>query len=194
MAIYTRYKQPGGTYFFTARLHDPSSDLLIREVGHLRAATRATKARYPFSIDAIVILPSAIHTIWTLPEGDADYSTRWSMLKALFSKGLPLPENRTQTQIKRNEKGIWQRRFWEHLIRDEDDFATHMSYVHQSPVQMGLVAQASQWQHSSIHRNATKTQSRPLPNCSNAAPQAQLTGLNLPRVQPPKRTTPLSLR
>lgn len=144
---------PGGTYFFTACLCDPASDLLIREVGHLRAATRATKTRFPFRIDAAVILPSKLHMIWTLPTGDADYSNRWAMLKASFSKGLPEPAHRTETQIKRNEKGIWRKRFDEHLIRNPADFALHVDFIHTAPVAEGLVARPADWLHSSIHRH-----------------------------------------
>lgn len=144
---------PGGTYFFTARLCDPASDLLIREVGHLRAATRATKARFPFRIDAAVVLPSVLHMIWTLPAGDADCSNRWAMLKALFSKGLPSPAYRSATQIKRNEKGIWQPRFDEHLIRNPADFALHLDFIHTAPVAEGLAERPEDWLHSSIHRH-----------------------------------------
>ena len=143
---------PGGTWLFTARLADPASDLLIREVGHLRAATRATKARYPFRIDAAVILPATLHMIWTLPAGDSDYSTRWAMLKALFSKGLPGPEDRSPAQIKRHGKGIWKKRFAERRITNPADFALHLDYVHSAPVAAGLVACPGDWLHSSIHR------------------------------------------
>lgn len=184
MSSYRRSKVPGGTYFFTARLHDPRSDLLLREIGHLRAAFRATKTRYPFTIDAIVILPSVIHTVWTLPDDDANYSVRWSMLKGLFSKGLPMPQTRTATQIKRNEKGIWQRRFWEHLIRDQQDFRAHVAYVHAAPVQTGLVSHATRWPHSSVHRaGGHSVPQTVMPGCATSAPQAQLTGLALPHMQ-----------
>lgn len=143
---------PGGTYFFTARLLDPASDLLLREVGHLRAATRATKTRHPLRIDAAVVLPAALHMIWTLPAGDDDYPNRWGMLKALFSKGLPGPEPRTPAQIKRHGKGIWQPGFESHLIRNPADFALYLDFIHSAPVSAGLVARPEDWLHSSIHR------------------------------------------
>lgn len=148
-----RPRVPGGTYFFTVQLADPTSDLLLREVGHLRAATRATKTRHPFRIDAAVILPATLHMIWTLPAGDADYPNRWAMLKAQFSKGLPGPEPRTQAQIKRFGKGIWEPGFQDHLIRNPADFALYLNFIHTAPVAQGLVDRPEDWLHSSIHRH-----------------------------------------
>ncbi len=144
---------PGGTYFFTARLLDPGSDLLIREVGHLRAATRATKARHPFRIDAAVILPATLHMIWTLPAGDADYSNRWSMLKATFSKGLPSPDGRDAARVRREGKGIWEPGFDTHLITNPADYALRCDFIHSAPVAEGLVRTPQDWLHSSIHRH-----------------------------------------
>ena len=152
MPQYLRRRQSGGTYFFTARLADRSSALLLTEVDRLRDATRQTLARYPFRIDAIAVLPAAIHTIWTLPEGDSDFSRRWSMLKSQFSRGLPDPVSRSAAQRRRRDKGIWQQRFWEHLIRDRADFDTHLQMIHSSPVQAGLCATPPDWPHSSVHR------------------------------------------
>ncbi len=154
MPEFRRRRVPGGTFFFTVRLQDRNSDLLIREVDRLRRATRATLARKPFQIDDIVILPSVIHTIWTLPEGDADFSNRWGMLRAVFSRGLPAPADRHPAALRRQEKGIWQRRFWEHHLRDADDIAAHRHMIYAAPVQAGLVARPSDWQWSSIHRAA----------------------------------------
>lgn len=144
---------PGGTYFFTARLCDPASNLLIREVGHLRAATRATKTKAPFRIEAAVILPATLHMIWTLPAGDSDYSHRWAMLKASFSKGLPSPDGRDRGRILRDGKGIWQPGFETHLIANPADFALHLDFVHNAPVAAGLAERPGDWLHSSIHRH-----------------------------------------
>lgn len=154
MPNYIRRRAPGGTYFFTARLADRNATLLVDEIDRLRAATRKTMARYPFQIDAIAVLPDVIHTIWTLPDGDANFSLRWRMLKSLFSKALPDPETRTPAQKLRRAKGIWQPRFWEHLIRDEQDFDRHLHMIHASPVQAGLCATPQAWPHSSVHRFA----------------------------------------
>ena len=156
MPSYIRRRVPGGTFFFTSRLADRSSTLLTNEVDRLRDATRRTIARHPFRIDAIAVLPAAIHTVWTLPEGDRDYSVRWGMLKALFSKGLPDPPHRTAGQRRRGAKGIWQARFWEHAIRDADDLARHVEMIHASPVHAGLCATPQDWIHSSVHRHIAR--------------------------------------
>ncbi|MCV3273929.1 REP-associated tyrosine transposase [Roseobacter sinensis] len=148
-----RSKTPGATFFFTARLADPRSSLLTDEVDLLRRAMRETVSRYPFSIDDIVVLPAAIHTIWTLPEDDADFSTRWSYLKSRFSRALPPPESRTATEILRKEKGIWQRRFWEHRIRSAHDLMLHRRLIHTAPVEAGLVERPTDWSWTSLHRD-----------------------------------------
>ncbi|WP_299782801.1 transposase [uncultured Roseobacter sp.] len=167
MSKYIRSQTPGATYFFTARLADSRSTLLTDEVDLLRRCVRETITRYPFAIDAIVILPAAIHTLWTLPEGDADFSTRWSFLKSRFSRALPEPPGRTATQFKRSEKGIWQRRFWEHRIRSAHDLALHRTLIHTAPVQAGLVDRPSDWSWTSLHRelatsNASENASQPV--------------------------------
>lgn len=99
-----------------------------------------------------MILPDHLHCIWTMPDGDADFGTRWSLIKAGFSRGIAGGELRRESRIKRGERGIWQRRFWEHLIRDEDDFRNHVDYIHINPVKHGHVRRAIDWPHSSIHR------------------------------------------
>lgn len=157
MSHYRRLKCPGGTYFFTSRLADQQSTLLIDHIGLLRTATRQTCTRYPFRIDAIVVLPAAIHTIWTLPSNDDDFCIRWRYLKTQFSCALPPTQSRTLSQITRREKGIWQRRFWEHLIRDPHDFATHTRMIHCAPVAAGLVKNPTDWAWSSIHRAQRET-------------------------------------
>ncbi len=118
----------------------------------LRGAFQRVKDRHPFRIDAIVILPDHLHAIWTLPPGDRDFSTRWGVIKSGFSRELPAVEGTRQSRQRKGERGIWQRRFWEHLIRDEQDLARHADYVHFNPVKHGYVTRAAQWPHSSIHR------------------------------------------
>lgn len=147
MAYFISNHPSGGTYFCTMRLKDKTSTLLVDEVDHLRDAMRKTIQRYPFHIDAIVILPSMIHTVWTLPQGDTELSKRWGMLKSQFSKVLI---EAGQNGVASNK--IWQRRFWDHPIRDRNDFETHQKLIHTSPVQAGLCATPQDWQYSSVHR------------------------------------------
>ena len=139
MPNYHRNRVAGGTYFFTANLRDRRSDLLVAHIVTLREAARQTRRWAPFHIDAFVVLPDHMHCIWTLPEGDADYPSRWRAIKVAFSKALPAIEERTEILLKRGERGIWQRRYWEHTIRDERDYAVHLDYVHFNPVKHGLV-------------------------------------------------------
>lgn len=149
---YRRALIPGSTYFFTVALADRKSILLIEQVDRLREATRIVKLRHPFEIVTMVVLPDHLHAIWQLPPGDADYPTRWSLIKAGFSRGIPKGERIRPSRSAKRERGIWQRRYWEHLIRDDLDLQTHVDYIHHNPVKHGYVAQASAWPHSSIHR------------------------------------------
>lgn len=139
MVQYRRNWLPGGTYFFTVTLTDRSSTLLVDRVDVLRDATRKTRNAMPFEMVAAVVMPNHLHALWTLPEGDADYATRWRLLKTHFTKSLGIATP-------------WQRRYWEHTIRDERDLANHIDYIHINPVKHGHVARASDWPHSSIHR------------------------------------------
>jgi len=149
---YRRNRVAGGTYFFTVNLLNRNADFLTKHIDDLRNAIRVTREKHPFHIDAWVVLPEHMHCIWTLPEGDADYSRRWQMLKKHFSKALPKTEYRSKTRIKNNERGIWQRRFWEHTIRDDVDYAQHMDYIHYNPVKHGYVRNVKEWPHSTFHR------------------------------------------
>lgn len=149
---YRRAKAAGGTYFFTVNLADRSSSLLIDRVVQLRHVVRVVKARHPFEIVAWVVLPDHLHAIWTLPADDADFSTRWVLIKAGFSRGMITDENIRASRMRKGERGLWQRRFWEHQIRDENDLARHVDYVHINPVKHGHAGKASQWPWSSIHR------------------------------------------
>ena len=150
MPEYRRNLVPGGTYFFTVALADRRSDLLVREIASLRAAAGRTRRLYPFQIDAWVVLPEHIHAVWTLPEGDTGYSLRWTLIKRWFSAQIPAGERRSESRVAKGERGIWQRRFWEHTVRDDNDFARHVDYVHFNPVKHGLVARAIDWPYSSF--------------------------------------------
>ena len=131
MPNYRRNFVPGGTFFFTVNLLERyPNDLLTRHVESLRESVHGVRTRYPFVIDAWVVLPDHMHCIWTLPPGDTDYTLRWRLIKAAFSKSLPRIERRSKVRIARGERGIWQRRFWEHTLRDERDYVAHMDYVH----------------------------------------------------------------
>ena len=152
MVDYRRNRVPGGTYFFTVNLLDRRSCLLVEHIDWLREAVRAVKCRRPFQIDAWVVLPDHLHAVWTLPEGDADYSGRWRSIKIAFAKGLPKTERRSAVRLNKGERGIWQRRFWEHTIRDDADYAAHVDYVHVNPLKHGLVERLADWPYSSFHR------------------------------------------
>jgi putative transposase len=130
MPHYRRLKISGGTFFFTVVLADRTSDLLVRHVDRLRDAYAQAQHRHSFETVAICILPDHIHTIWSLPENDADFPLRWSLIKSGFSRGLPAAGARSNGQAEKREKGIWQRRYWEHAIRDDDDLARHIDYIH----------------------------------------------------------------
>jgi len=180
MSHYIRRRTPGATYFFTIRLADRHSDLLTRQIGPLRAAMRATLDRHPFHIDAITVLPGVIHTIWTLPADDADFATRIGMLKSRFSRSQPMPPDRSLTQIRRGEKGIWQRRYWEHEIRDKADFDRHRDLIYLSPVHAGLCPRPQDWPHTSLHRDLRQAKPAPPPIGHGAA------GLHLTHPAPPR--------
>ena len=152
MSRYRRVRIEGGWFFFTVTLADRSGDLLVRHVARLRAAYAAAQKRDLFETIAICVLPDHVHAIWALPPNDANFSRRWSLIKHDFSCGLPENPRRTRSKIARREKGIWQRRYWEHAIRDEADLARHIDYIHYNPVKHRLVTRACDWPHSSFHR------------------------------------------
>ena len=152
MSDYRRYRVPGGTYFFTINLLERRSDLLTRHIDVLREAVRRTRLERPLSIDAWVVLPEHMHCIVTLPEGDSDFSNRIKAIKIRFVRNIPATERRSRTRIARGERGIWQRRFWEHAIRNDTDYARHMDYVHYNPVKHGHVVFARDWPYSTFHR------------------------------------------
>jgi putative transposase len=151
MSRYRRAHLKGGTFFFTLTLADRASDMLVRHVDQLRETYRAVQERHPFKTIAICILPDHLHAIWSLPENDADFSVRWSRIKSKFSRGLPPAASRSPSKIAKRDKGVWQRRYWEHLIRDEADLERHVDYIHFNPVKHGLVARVRDWPYSSFH-------------------------------------------
>jgi putative transposase len=149
---YRRANVAGATYFFTVNLAVRSNTLLVDYVAALREAVRIVKQRHPFHIDAFVVLPDHLHAIWTLPENDADFAKRWMLIKSGFSRHIPGGEYRNESRVGKGERGVWQRRYWEHLMRDEDDYQRHVDYIHYNPVKHGYVKHAADWAYSSIHR------------------------------------------
>ncbi|MBB1499422.1 transposase [Paracoccus sp. MC1862] len=151
MPRYLRPRLPGVPIFFTVALAQRGSSLLLEEVEQLRQAVRVTRAERPFAIEAWVVLPDHLHCIWRLPEGDTDYPARWRLIKARFSRAVPMGTRR-DSHIARRERGVWQRRFWDHHIRDEADLAAHLRYCWFNPVKHGLVQRVEDWPFSSVHR------------------------------------------
>jgi putative transposase len=151
MVRYRRNFVPGGTFFFTVTLADRRSCALVDHIAGLRGAFRTTRSERPFTIDAVVILPDHLHAIMTLPPGDADFSGRWRRIKSLFTRRV-IAAGQTVERNRRGEHALWQRRFWEHTVRDEEDFARHVDYIHFNPVKHGLASCAGAWPYSSFHR------------------------------------------
>jgi len=151
MVFYRRNRVAGGTYFFTVTLADRRSRVLTDHVDILRRVIRQVRLDRPFEIVAMVILPEHIHALWALPEGDADYSGRWQAIKSRFTHYL----RKSGMNLDRHKNGeytLWQRRFWEHTIRDEMDMAQHVDYIHYNPVKHGWVTNVNDWPWSSFHR------------------------------------------
>ena len=152
MVRYRRNFIPGETYFFTVALIDRRSTILVNQIGALRSAFRAARRAQPFAIDAIVILPDHLHAILTLPTNDADFPGRWRRIKGSFSSAL-IDAGLELKRWPNGDLALWQRRFWEHTIRDSGDFARHVDYVYFNPVKHGLVRRVRDWQYSSFHRH-----------------------------------------
>lgn len=156
---YRRSDTPGATYFFTVVTFRRRPLFAMPEnAALLKSALRTVMARRPFTIDAFVLLPDHLHCLWTLPPGDADFASRWMLVKSHFSRLCPA-SCKTLPSASRSAKGeqaVWQRRYWEHQIRDEADFAAHCDYIHYNPVRHGLVAKAADWAHSSFGRFAER--------------------------------------
>jgi putative transposase len=156
MSAYLRPRLPGATIFFTAHLARRGADTLTRQVEALRVAIRQTMAERPFVIDAGVVLPDHLHMIWTLPAGDSDYATRWRVVKARFTHALPGEGWPRASHVARRERGLWQRRYWEHHVRGAAEKAALTRYCWLNPVRHGLVADPFDWPHSSIHRDGVR--------------------------------------
>jgi len=153
MPNYRRDWTPGGTWFFTVNLLERRrNDLLVRHFDLLRCSVAVERGRRPFSVVAWVVLPDHMHWIWSLPEGDADYATRWRRIKTDFSLGLEKDERRSAARLRSGERGIWQRRYWEHRVRDDVDLMRRIDYIHFNPVKHGHAASVSDWPLSSFHR------------------------------------------
>ncbi len=126
--------------------------MLTDNIELLRQSIAYTMQNHPFEINAMVVLPDHIHAIWTLPENNTDYALRWRLIKTYFSRHIPKTEKISASHASKSERGIWQRRYWEHTIKDERDFANHVDYIHINPVKHGYVKHATDWPYSSIHR------------------------------------------
>lgn len=161
MSHYRRANTAGATYFFTVvtyRRQPMLCDTPVRKA--LREAIVAVRAQRPFTIEAWVLLPDHLHCIWTLPPDDVDFPVRWNMIKRRVSLACAAaykrPDWLTASKRKHRESTLWQRRYWEHQIRDETDFIRHVDYIHYNPVKHGLCQQVAQWPHSTFHRYAAQ--------------------------------------
>ena len=156
MPEYRRADIPGATYFFTVTTHrrqELLTDPRCRE--SLRNAIDKVRLEMPFDILAWVLMPDHLHTVWRLPQNDKDFSLRWSLIKQHVTRDCAawLPrQHLPASRDKRSEGSLWQRRFWEHLIRDETDLSRHLDYIHYNPVKHGYVANAADWPYSTFHR------------------------------------------
>jgi putative transposase len=149
---YRRAKHKGSSYFLRFNLAERKKTLLTGHIDCLKGAMKRIQQRHPFVIDAVVILPDHLHAVWTLPPDDNDFAPRWMRIKAGFSRQLPKGERISTSRATKGERGIWQRRYWEHLLRDEDDFARHIDYIHYNPVKHGYTTSPVNWPYSGIHR------------------------------------------
>jgi putative transposase len=157
MPEYRRTKLKGGTYFFTVVAFGRHPFLTHGQVrAALREGIQEVRQSMPFKIEAWVLLPDHLHAIWTLPEDDDNFGSRWAVIKRIVSKRYNSQEGITgpisNSRNKRDESPFWQRRFWEHCIRDELDFQRHLDYIHWNPVKHGYVKRVIDWPYSTFHR------------------------------------------
>ena len=152
MPKYIRSQLAGATYFFTLTLAQRQTQFLTDNIHLLRQAYQRANALHPFTTVAICVLPDHLHAIWQMPVDDCDFALRWRMIKSNFSRNFGANQQRSNSKIKHREKGIWQRRYWEHQIRDEIDLQRHVDYIHYNPVKHGLVSQVKDWPHSTFHK------------------------------------------
>ncbi len=148
---YRRANVEGGTYFFTVNLANRNSDLLTHQIEDLRAVIARVKKTHPFKILAMVVLPDHLHAVWRLPPGDVGFPLRWSLIKSGFSRCQKKGEEAGASRKAKRERGIWQRRYWEHQIRDEHDLTSHVDYIHFNPVKHGWAKKAVDWPYSTLH-------------------------------------------
>jgi len=161
MPNYRRAYRPGGTFFFTLVTYRRAGFLCDEPArAMLRSAIERCRSAYPFVTEAMVLLPDHLHALWTLPEGDADFSRRWGRIKKAFTQAWvgaggwegAISDSRADNR----RRGVWQRRFWEHTIRDERDYERHLHYIHYNPVKHGLAACPHAWPWSSFRRLVTE--------------------------------------
>ena len=175
MADYRRWNVAGGTFFFTVVAHS-RAPIFQRDTARelLGVKLRECQSEWPFEINAIVLLPEHLHSIWTLPAGDSKYPMRWAWIKKEFTKEWlaagGTEQHVSEARVRRGDRGVWQVRFWEHVIRDEHDFERHFDYVHYNPVKHGHVACPNDWPHSSFHRWVDAGVYEREWGCSNSAP------------------------
>jgi Transposase and inactivated derivatives len=151
MPNYVRAYVPGSSYFFTVALLERRRSLLTENIDALHQAFRAVRHQRPFWIEAIVILPDPLHCLWTVPPDEADFATRWRLIQSSFAHAIASGERLSTRRQMKHERGIWQRRFWEHAIRDQRDFDAHLDYIHYNPVKHGWALRVADWPHSSFH-------------------------------------------
>lgn len=156
MPNYRRAYERGATYFFTINLQDRRSSLLTDNVDLLTSAFKTVKNSYPFKIDALVVLPEHLHAVITLQDNQYDFSILWRYIKGEFSRSIKDSQQISQTYQARRERGIWQRRFWEHKIRNQKDYETHINYCYYNPVKHGYVLNVAEWKFSTFHRDVAK--------------------------------------
>ena len=153
---YRRAFTQGGCYFFTLALQDRKQNSLVRYIDDLRQAFIEVKRRHPFEIIAICVLPDHLHLLMRLPPNDSNYPMRLRLIKSGFSRGIPKTETVSVSRQRKNERGIWQRRYWEHEIRHQQDLNAHIDYIHINPVKHGYVKRVRDWEYSSFHRYVQK--------------------------------------
>ncbi len=156
---YRRSRTNGATYFFTVLTYKRKRILLKEDnVKIIKEAFKEIATKRPFKIDAFILLPDHIHCIWTLPEGDDDFSTRWRLIRSYFTRrcDIKFRDNQTSNMQTKGLQGVWQQRFWEHQVRDEGDFASHVDYIHYNPVKHGLIKTPHEWPYSTFHKYVKK--------------------------------------
>ena len=157
MRTYVRTRVKGGTYFFTVNLAERHGNtLLVDHIDALKDAFRRTRQDHPFVMLAFVVLPEHLHCVWRLPSGDDDFPNRWRLIKSRFSRSLPADEQCSQSRTRKSERGIWQRRYWEKLVRTDRHFQRCLDYIHYNPIKHRYVARAMDWPHSSFRSWANR--------------------------------------